>query len=596
MKNKWLKKSMIACMATLLCAELLLSDVAFAIETISMNGMKSEVIKQEEISESASDLNMESEISLDQEIYPESISENAFDLETVSENEVGMENAPAVPSNPTTITYASTNPSGNTGYFLEFGSNTDWIWFKYTAEAGVNGIHVMGNYSQRFTVYDASMNCMLEDNYLNSEPGTGIKYCCSYGEFYVPFQTSNVYYIGYKKYNTNTLNFKLLKVAIPTSIQLSMERTTLKIGEKLSVSKSFTPADITLVYPFVFNTVSTSNFNIYFSTSYKSIIDDVDGRGLGTATFKSYMKNNSTVNDTLTINVVAPEEGEIQTIEREQVKKVTLTEDCYCSYFKFTAPIDDTYRFFSTGRIDSYGLIYDINWKELDYDDDDGDGANFFITRTLKAGESVYLVARKFAASSTGSFDVSVEGEKVYVVAGKEEDILNPVDTGIHVSTIDLDFTKLKVAKGRRFTIHADVFPENYTDELTWTSSNPKYVSVTRGGVIRGKKAGKSAIITVSAPNGVSATCVVTVPKKEVKSTSVSVKKKSIKLNVGQSRQIKASMKPKNTTDNKTYSSKNEKVCKVSSKGVITAVEKGKTTVRVKTTSGKYAYVKVVVK
>ena len=55
-------------------------------------------------------------------------------------------------------------------------------------------------------------------------------------------------------------------------------------------------------------------------------------------------------------------------------------------------------------------------------------------------------------------------------------------------------------------------------------------------------------------------------------------------------------MSPSNTTDTLKWSSSNTKVAKVSSTGVVTAVEKGTATITVKTTSGKTATCKVTVK
>ena len=77
-------------------------------------------------------------------------------------------------------------------------------------------------------------------------------------------------------------------------------------------------------------------------------------------------------------------------------------------YFKFTAPSAGTYTFQSTGSYDTYGYLYNSSQSQLTYNDDAGDGSNFLISRTMTSGEIVYIGARMYSSSNTGTFNVSV--------------------------------------------------------------------------------------------------------------------------------------------------------------------------------------------
>ena len=77
-------------------------------------------------------------------------------------------------------------------------------------------------------------------------------------------------------------------------------------------------------------------------------------------------------------------------------------------YFKFTATESKTYTFQSSGSYDTYGYLYNSSQSQLSSDDDSGDGSNFKITRSMSAGETVYLKVKLYSGSSTGTFTVTV--------------------------------------------------------------------------------------------------------------------------------------------------------------------------------------------
>ena len=77
-------------------------------------------------------------------------------------------------------------------------------------------------------------------------------------------------------------------------------------------------------------------------------------------------------------------------------------------YFVFTAIESKTYTFQSNGSYDTYGYLYNSNQSQLSSNDDGGDGSNFLISRSMSAGEVVYLKVKLYSSSSIGTFTVTV--------------------------------------------------------------------------------------------------------------------------------------------------------------------------------------------
>ena len=107
-------------------------------------------------------------------------------------------------------------------------------------------------------------------------------------------------------------------------------------------------------------------------------------------------------------------------------------------------------------------------------------------------------------------------------------------------------------------------------ESISWSSSNSKVASVNKKGQVTAKKAGK-AVITATVGNA-KAECTVT-----VKNASFKIKKKSIVVKKGKKAKIACVVSPKKAVKYKA-SSKN---IKVTSKGVVTGVKKGKAVVTV---------------
>ena len=125
------------------------------------------------------------------------------------------------------------------------------------------------------------------------------------------------------------------------------------------------------------------------------------------------------------------------------------------------------------------------------------------------------------------------------------------------------------------------------SSKLTWKSSDSSVATVDSNGVVKGIKEGKT-IITVTSPNGVSATCIVNVTKDKVNVDKIILNTSKLTLTVGDVKQISSKVAPENATERElVWSSSNKSVATVDKNGVVIGLKKGTTTITVKTKDGK---------
>ena len=159
-------------------------------------------------------------------------------------------------------------------------------------------------------------------------------------------------------------------------------------------------------------------------------------------------------------------------------------------------------------------------------------------------------------------------------------------DPVVAVTGISLSQTSVTLEEGASVSLTATVSPSNATDKnVIWSSSYPGVATVS-GGVVTAVSAG-TANITATA-GGKSAKCEVTVERKVVNVTGVSLNKTEISLYIGESFQLEATVSPDNATDKAvTWSTSDSGVATVSG-GAVKAVAKGTATITA-TAGGKSA-------
>ncbi len=158
----------------------------------------------------------------------------------------------------------------------------------------------------------------------------------------------------------------------------------------------------------------------------------------------------------------------------------------------------------------------------------------------------------------------------------------------IKVTGVKLNKKSIELENGKSYNFTVTVSPANATNKkVRWKSSNTD-VAVVESGKVVGLKTGTATITVTTEDGGNSATCTVKVIKAKVSVTGIKLNKKSATISKGKSIKLTATVSPKNASNKKVkWTSSNNKVATVSSKGVVKGVKKGTAKIKVTTDDGK---------
>lgn len=171
----------------------------------------------------------------------------------------------------------------------------------------------------------------------------------------------------------------------------------------------------------------------------------------------------------------------------------------------------------------------------------------------------------------------------------------------VKVTKITISGASHKVAVGKSITLKAAVSPSNAANkQVTWSSSDKKYVTVSDKGKVTAKKAGKTVTITAAAKDGSGkkATYKITPVKGKVKAIKIS-RKKTVKAGKSVKLTAKVSTTGKNANKALAWKSSNEKYATVDSKGKVKTKKAGKgkkVTITATATDGSNKKAKVIIK
>lgn len=119
--------------------------------------------------------------------------------------------------------------------------------------------------------------------------------------------------------------------------------------------------------------------------------------------------------------------------------------------------------------------------------------------------------------------------------------------------------------------------------KLTWSSSDNNIATVDNGTVTAMAKG--SAVISVKAENGVTASCNITVKDKEI--TALEMNKSSAKVKKGSTIELKVDVTPVDApSGNLKWSSSDDSIATVNSKGFVTGVKAGVVNITVESSNG----------
>ena len=165
----------------------------------------------------------------------------------------------------------------------------------------------------------------------------------------------------------------------------------------------------------------------------------------------------------------------------------------------------------------------------------------------------------------------------IYGIAGTyaqtyaNDNYINFVNRAVPATKITLNKSTLTLNRYATDKLVYTVTPSNFTDVVSWKSSNTGVATIAEDGTVKGV-AGGTATITVAAGN-VSASTRVTVVQPV---TSISMSNTSASLSVGETLQLTATANPSTANNKKvTWSSSDTSVATVSATGLVRAIKNG---------------------
>ena len=145
----------------------------------------------------------------------------------------------------------------------------------------------------------------------------------------------------------------------------------------------------------------------------------------------------------------------------------------------------------------------------------------------------------------------------------------------IPVSSVTLNQPTAEMIVGESVQLSATVLPSNASDKtLTWASSKQSVATVSSNGMVTALAEGSSTI-TVTAGDK-SASCKVTVEKKVIPVTSISLSKTELSLIEGDEETLAATVKPDDATDKTVkWESSDRSIASVNNEGKVSAIKEG---------------------
>ena len=169
----------------------------------------------------------------------------------------------------------------------------------------------------------------------------------------------------------------------------------------------------------------------------------------------------------------------------------------------------------------------------------------------------------------------------IYGVAGTyaetfaKENSIQFVDQQVKATAASLDQTELTINKGATAQLNLSVTPENFTDTVTWKSTDEKVATISDSGEVKAVGAGTATIKVVV--GDISATCQVTVLQPV---TGIRLNKSSLTMDALGTFQMTASVYPDSANDKRiTWSSSDPAIASVDENGLVTALKKGTATI-----------------
>lgn len=304
-----------------------------------------------------------------------------------------------------------------------------------------------------------------------------------------------------------------------SSVSINQATAEMLVGEKKQLSATVTPSDAT-------------DQNIKWSSSKKSVAT-VSDQGMVTAIAEGQTTIKAQAGGKTSVCIV--------TVHKEIIAVTSITLDK--NSLSLVKGESETL----TATVNPSGATHtNVSWSSSD--------------SNVASVDSKGKV--KAIASGNATITAQVDGIKATCT----------VTVTVPVESITLNKTKITLNKGESETLIATITPNDATENtITWTSSNIFMASVDSNGKVTAMGAG-NVTITAKAGSKV-ASCAV---KVIVPVESITLNMDAITLNEGESVTLKATIIPKDASDQAvTWSSSDESIVTVDQKGKINAIKQG---------------------
>ena len=320
-----------------------------------------------------------------------------------------------VPVNPisleTEITVDPTVTGGN-AYFSFTPSESGHFVF---ASSGAN--------ATRVEIYEYSQ---LDEEYIGIG-GSGSNYKDEFNfKTYLYLQEGIEYLLRVKSNSDNTF-----KVAIAPEINA----TDIKICCNSSFNGDVFQKKYFYAETVPFYAVEDTESDVYWESSNENVVDiwrwdgEADFEGIGTSDITATL-DDTDLTDTITVTVTG---GESITVG--ETYPTTISEEEGLVVYNFTPETTGKYKFYSVGDYDTNATLYDANFNEIDYSDEE-EGSNFGINIELTAGNTYYYAIGMFNWEGVSTFDVKLE----QALSITEMNILTPPDRTEYIEGYFEDF------------------------------------------------------------------------------------------------------------------------------------------------------------
>ena len=176
--------------------------------------------------------------------------------------------------------------------------------------------------------------------------------------------------------------------------------------------------------------------------------------------------------------------------------------------------------------------------------------------------------------------------EGTYAETYAKEKGIKFVNKAVPATKVELSETELSISKGATANLVLNITPTDFTDAVTWKSSDESIVTIDETGKVTAKGLG-TATIKVDV-GSVSATCKVTVVQPV---TGVNIDKSSLELEALETYQLKVTVNPNNAANKAVkWSTSDETVATVDQNGLVKAIKKGSATIKCEALDGSGKY------